>query len=67
MFYAPVTDDMKVGQGGGNSEEGELLETVEVPVSESMNFVLDHTIKRPVGLIFAVMWYHQFKGHSSRT
>ena len=52
---------MRVGKGGGNPEEGELIEVVEVPVSESVQFVMDKTKDRPVGMLFALMWFHNFK------
>lgn len=61
LYYARVTDSMKTGKGGGNPEEGELIEIVEVPVDESVAFVMDKTKDRPVGMLFALMWYHSFK------
>ena len=57
LFYIQVTDDMKVGQGGGNPEEGELIEVVEIPVSESFAFLMDETVETPVGLLFGITWY----------
>lgn len=52
---------MRIGKGGGNPEEGELIEVVEVPVSESIPFVMDKTKDRPVGMLFALMWFNSFK------
>ena len=61
MFYVRVTDDMKTGAGGGNPDEGEFIEVVEMPVSESLKFAMDETLKKPVGMMFALLWYKQFK------
>ncbi|KAK2173596.1 hypothetical protein NP493_864g01060 [Ridgeia piscesae] len=57
LFYAKVTDAMRVGEGGGNPTEGELIEVIEVPVSESLAFVMDETVETPVGLLFGITWY----------
>lgn len=48
---------MKVGEGGGNASEGEMIEVIEIPVSETLAFVMDETVETPVGLLFGVMWY----------
>lgn len=57
FLYADVTDDMKVGTGGGIAQEGELIETVDIPISEVKQFVMDESKHRPVGVMFAVFWY----------
>ncbi|KAL5009160.1 hypothetical protein ScPMuIL_014741 [Solemya velum] len=61
FFYAEVTDEMKVGSGGGTAQEGELIEVVEVPVSEGRSFIMDETIVKPVGMMFAVFWFYENK------
>lgn len=48
---------MKVGTGGGIAQEGELIETVDIPISEVKQFVMDESKHRPVGVMFAVFWY----------
>lgn len=58
MYYAPVTDSMKVGPGGGNASEGEFIELVEVPVKDSLQFVMNDSLDRPSGMIQAVLWFH---------
>ena len=58
MYYVKVTDDMKTGPGGGNPEEGEMIETVEVPVNGSLEFVMDESLTIPIGMQFGVLWYH---------
>jgi len=62
MFYAPVTDSMKVGQGGGNAHEGEFIEVTEMKVDECLQSLPhDSTIERSLGLVFALLWFQQFK------
>jgi len=61
IFYARVTDDMKVSEGGGLADEGEFIETVEVPISQALDLVGDTTVQRPTGLLFALMWFHVHK------
>ncbi|ESO06262.1 hypothetical protein HELRODRAFT_125444, partial [Helobdella robusta] len=58
MFYIKVTDDMKVdGYGGGNEEEGELIQVVEVKVEDVLKSVFDDQLPRPVGWTFAIVWF----------
>lgn len=61
MFYVKVTDVMKTGPGGGNPEEGEMIDLVEVPIKESLDFVMKEDNITPVGMMFAVLWYYQNK------
>lgn len=61
FFYAEVTDEMKVGCGGGTAAEGELIEVVEVPVSEGKKFIMDETKIKPVGMMFAILWFYENK------
>ena len=63
MFYVEVTEAHKRGAGGGNADEGECIELVEVPVQNSLQYVLSQetTVNKSLGLCFAVMWYNQLK------
>ena len=51
---------MKVGTGGGNLEEGEMVEIVEIPVKDTLDFAMN-SVEKPVGLAFALFWFHLFK------
>ena len=42
--------------------EGEFIEVVEVPVKDSLSFTMNDEITKPVGMMFALLWYHRFKG-----
>jgi UDP-sugar diphosphatase len=91
IFYAEVTDDMKVGKGrknklefsvnyklfmiykdtlkyfsvyftgGGNVEEGEFIEVVEMTVPEAKEYIKKGTVLSPGGCIFALLWFFQNK------
>ncbi|NXP76511.1 NUD14 pyrophosphatase, partial [Ramphastos sulfuratus] len=57
LFYAEVTDEMRTADGGGQPEEGELIEVVEVPLEDSMKFAYDETLPKTMGVIFSFMWF----------
>ena len=61
MYFAEVTDSMRVSKGGGLVEEGEMIDVVDIPVSEGMKFVMDDNVNKPVGMMFAVLWFFQNK------
>ncbi|KAF6021165.1 hypothetical protein EB796_020526 [Bugula neritina] len=57
IFYAKVTEAMRLSKGGGNPAEGEYIETVEVPISQLYDFILDESIPKPTGCAFGVSWF----------
>ncbi|XP_023232028.1 uridine diphosphate glucose pyrophosphatase-like [Centruroides sculpturatus] len=61
LFYAEVTNAMKTHQGGGNSQEGEYIEVIELPLSEAHQLIYDEMVPRPVSLLFALMWFFDKK------
>ena len=61
MFYVEVTDDMKVSSGGGSEEEGEMIDVVEIPLSNSKHFLFDFSKPKTSGLMFAFMWFYNTK------
>jgi len=56
MYYAEVNEGMRVSGGGGI--DGELIEVIELPVSESKAFIYDESVAKTPGLMFAFMWWH---------
>ncbi|XP_067273109.1 uridine diphosphate glucose pyrophosphatase NUDT14 [Pseudorasbora parva] len=58
MFYAEVSDENRVGEGGGKPQEGELIEVVKVPLHEAMTFAFDESIPKTMGVIFSFIWFH---------
>ncbi|XP_046877617.1 uridine diphosphate glucose pyrophosphatase NUDT14 [Hypomesus transpacificus] len=58
MFYAEVSDDNRVGEGGGEPQEGELIEVVTVPLHEAMTFAYDESVPKTMGVVFSFIWFH---------
>ncbi|XP_062857426.1 uridine diphosphate glucose pyrophosphatase NUDT14 isoform X2 [Trichomycterus rosablanca] len=58
MFYAEVTEENRVGEGGGEPQEGELIEVVKVPLHEAMTFAYNESIPKTMGVVFSFMWFH---------
>lgn len=57
FFFAEITDDMCVSMGGGNTDEGEMIEIFYLPLEKSREFIFDSTKQKPAGIMFAFMWY----------
>lgn len=57
FFFAEVTDEMCVNKGGGNMQEGEMIEVFYLPLERSREFMFDATKHKPAGFMFALMWY----------
>ncbi|XP_059504907.1 uridine diphosphate glucose pyrophosphatase NUDT14 isoform X1 [Stegostoma tigrinum] len=58
MFYVEVSDDLHIGPGGGQADEGELIEVIHLPVKDWQTFVFDECIPKTAGVSFAFMWFH---------
>ncbi|XP_011666370.1 uridine diphosphate glucose pyrophosphatase NUDT14 isoform X1 [Strongylocentrotus purpuratus] len=61
LFYAEITDQMKVGSGGGLLDEGEQIEVIELSNQEALKCIMDETITKPVGMMFAFTWFFFMK------
>ena len=57
FFFAEVTDEMCVSKGGGNVQEGEMIDVFYLPLEKSREFMYDDTKQKPAGFMFALMWY----------
>ncbi len=55
LYYAEIDESMKVSQGGG--VDGELIEVIEIPLSEAKALIYDEAIAKTPGLMFAFMWW----------
>ena len=62
VFYAEVTDDMIVSEGGGNKSEGEHIEVYYLPMSNVKEFLFNETLPKPPSLMAAFFWYLNTKG-----
>ena len=52
---------MRVSSGGGVAEEGEMIEVVEIPVTEARSLIMDENVVKPIHLMFALMWFYENK------
>ena len=60
VFYAEVTDAMRVeGAGGGNTDEGEFIDLFELPEEKVKEFMQEKRDGNatPPGLLYALMWF----------
>jgi UDP-sugar diphosphatase len=57
IFYCEVNKAMKVGPGGGNANEGEIIELFELPKDKIREFIDDESSPKPPGLLFALLWF----------
>ncbi len=55
MYYVEVDETMRVSEGGGIDVE--LIEVIELPVSEAEAFIYDESIAKTPGLMFAFLWW----------
>ncbi len=55
LYYAVVDEGMRISAGGGIDDE--LIEVIELPVSEAETFIYDEAISKTPGLMFAFLWW----------
>ena len=57
LFFAQVTDEMKVNEGGGNRSEGEKIELYYLPRDKVLEFLYNESVPKPPSLMAAFFWY----------
>merc|ERR1712071_707715 len=57
MYYAEVEEDMRVSKGGGNPDEGEEIELIEMTIQEVEAYLLQKSVSSPAALLFALQWF----------
>ncbi len=55
LFYAEVSEDMRVSQGGGVEEE--RIEVVYLPIGEAERFLREDSVPKTPGLMYALCWW----------
>lgn len=55
LYYARVNESMRVNNGGGI--EDEIIEVIEIAVSDAKAFVMDETKAKTPGLMFGFGWF----------
>lgn len=53
LFFAEIDENMKVNDGGGIDDED--IEVVFIPINQAKSFILDETISKTPGLMYAFM------------
>jgi hypothetical protein len=52
---------MHVITGGGNEEEGEFIEVVELTLEEAKSYMSQEDVCSPGGFLFALTWFFNQK------
>lgn len=61
LFYAEISSDMKVSDGGGI--DGEDIELFYLPISKVDEFLGDESLVKPANLGYALLWWlRNFRG-----
>jgi len=58
LYYAEVDPTMKMSEGGGIADEGELIDLHMIPLNQLVQFTNDTSVEnRPAGALFALTWF----------
>jgi len=57
LYYAEVSEDLRVNSGGGNAEEGEEIELVEMSIQEVEDYLSQPSVSSPGSFLFALQWF----------
>ncbi|XP_037084846.1 uridine diphosphate glucose pyrophosphatase NUDT14-like isoform X2 [Pollicipes pollicipes] len=61
VFHVSVTDTDRTGPGGGNPEEGEVIEVVEMTIDQVRQYVSQDDVLSPPGFLFCIYWFFMHK------
>ncbi len=61
LYFAEVSEDMRVNAGGGVAGE-EMIEVIEIPLSKANEIMYDESIPKTPGLLYAFNWFVATKG-----
>ena len=57
LFYAEVTEEERVSSGGGVAAEGEMIEVVEMSVSEIKDYLKQPHVNCPTFTLYGLQWF----------
>lgn len=63
LFYAEVTDDDLIANGGGLESENEEIEVFYLPISEIRQFLSNTEIPKEAGCNSALLWFLCYQNH----
>ena len=55
LYYAELSEDMKVNEGGGLEEEE--IEVITLPLSQAKEFMFDESYQKTTGVSLAFYWF----------
>jgi hypothetical protein len=61
LYYADVTDDMKVGPGGGVDAEDEFIALEEMSIADAKSYLNRKEVNSPPFMLLGLMWFFQNK------
>jgi len=65
IYYAELTEDMKINEGGGLPEED--IEVIYIPLEDAKSFMFDENYQKTSGVIMAFYWFFDKKFTSIQT
>uniref|UniRef100_T2MH66 Uridine diphosphate glucose pyrophosphatase NUDT14 n=1 Tax=Hydra vulgaris TaxID=6087 RepID=T2MH66_HYDVU len=57
VFFAEVTDEMIVNEGGGNKHDGEFIELFYLPIKDAKEFIYNNDYPKTSSVAAAIGWY----------
>merc|ERR1719273_1011461 len=57
LYFAQVTDDMRVSDGGGLEIEGEMIDVVEMSIQDAEAYLSRKEVKSPLFTIYGLSWF----------
>ena len=57
LFYTEVNDQMRVSNGGGLEEEGELIEVIEMSPTNVETYIRQDFVRSPMFTIYGLTWF----------
>lgn len=57
LYYAKISEDLKINEGGGIHDE--YIELENIPLKDAKKFIYDESKAKTPGLIFAFYWFFE--------
>ncbi len=61
IFYTEIEEKMKVSEGGGNTEEGEDIQLIFLPLEEAKKSLFDDRNPKIQAVILSLIWFFNVK------
>ena len=57
LFYTEVNDQMRVSNGGGLEDEGELIEVIEMSPTKVESYIRQDCVRSPMFTMYGLTWF----------